>query len=504
MTFRASDFSDPQGAATFAAMKWRIAEVAVGSVAAPVTGGDDDDGAAAGSALVPDGASWRYFKGIAEPSTTAGAWRQLNFDDSKWLTGRTAIGYGENFITTRLDDMRGAYSTVYLRTTFDVTDLATFSKLTLDTKYDDGVNVWLNGNLVYQDNVIAAELPYNATAMTSIEDSTFRTYDLGDPKTRLVQGKNVIAIQVLNSNISNSSDFFIDVRLTAEKSQGGTSTPTANLTPYKRTPGKYEIQAAWESDDLTAFQSDVTIPASVVRPGRTYRVRSRMKDATGRWSHWSAPVQFTAGEPIADGIVADLRITEVMYNPLPSDTLDGDEFEFIELKNTGDETLDLRSVSFTSGVTFDFAGSAVTTLGPGGFALVVKNKAAFESRYGTDPLGPDRRSVRGPAGEHGRERRPRGLLERHDRRVRVRRRPRLAGRRRRRRLLPGAPGFGGAGRAAGLAELPGQLAGEHVCGWFAGPGRSRSRRSRWSSTSSWPTQPARATGSSCIIQPPRR
>ena len=71
-----------------------------------------------------------------------------------------------------------------------------------------------------------------------------------------------------------------------------------------------------------------------------------------------------------------------MYNPSPSDTLDGDEFEFIELKNTGDETLDLRGVSFTSGITFDFAGSAVTSLGPGKFALVVKNKTAFESRYG--------------------------------------------------------------------------------------------------------------------------
>jgi len=382
LTFRTSDFSDPQGAGTFAAMKWRIAEVAAGSVAAPTPGGGTST--SAGSVLVPEGASWKYFKGLAEPSTTVGAWRLLNFDDSNWLTGRTPIGYGENFIVTNLADMRGSYSTVYLRTLFDVTGLTSFTRLTLETKYDDGLNVWINGKLAYQDNVVGAELPYNATAMSSIEDSTFRTYDLGDPKTRLVQGRNVIAVQVLNSNISNSSDFFIDVRLTAEVSQGGViTTPIMNLTPYKSTPGKYEIQPVWESDDLTAFQRDVRIPASALRPGRTYRVRSRMKDTSGRWSHWSAPVQFTTGQPIAEGVVSDLRITEVMYNPLPSDTLDGDEFEFIELKNTGDETLDLRGVSFTSGVTFGFADSAVTTLGPGGFVLVVRNKAAFESRYGT-------------------------------------------------------------------------------------------------------------------------
>ena len=29
------------------------------------------------------------------------------------------------------------------------------------------------------------------------------------------------------------------------------------------------------------------------RAGHTYRVRARVKDATGRWSHYSAPVEFT-------------------------------------------------------------------------------------------------------------------------------------------------------------------------------------------------------------------
>ncbi len=377
LTFRTNDYSDPQGAQTFAAMKWRIAEVSAGSrpQTATTTGGG------AGTVLLPEGASWRYFKGIAEPSATAGAWRLLDFDDSQWLQGRTAIGFGETFIVTNLSDMQGAYTTVYLRNTFNVTNLSSFDTLILDVKYDDGVNIWINGNLIYQDNVPSAELPYNAAAISAIEDSTFRQFDLGDPRTRLVQGKNVIAVQVLNSSISGSSDCFIDVRLTAEKSQTE-DTPAAVTAVYKKTPGKYEIEAAWESDDLTVFNRDVTIPASVVRAGRTYRVRCKMRDTSGRWSHWSAPVQFVAGEPVAAGVLADLRITELMYNPSPNDAMDGDEFEFIELKNTGDEALDLYGVSFTSGIAFHFAGSDVTTLGPGQFVLVVKNKAAYESRYG--------------------------------------------------------------------------------------------------------------------------
>jgi hypothetical protein len=108
-----------------------------------------------------------------------------------------------------------------------------------------------------------------------------------------------------------------------------------------------------------------------------------MKDNTGRWSHWSEPVQFGAGEPVLQGVAADLRITELMYNPAdPPDGTDNDDYEFIELKNTGDGTLALAHVSFVDGIVFDFSESAVTHIGPGQFVLVVSNTAAFESRYG--------------------------------------------------------------------------------------------------------------------------
>jgi hypothetical protein len=141
----------------------------------------------------------------------------------------------------------------------------------------------------------------------------------------------------------------------------------------------YEINTVWESEDITnVVTRSATIPAPVVRVGHTYRVRCKHKDNTGRWSHWSAPVEFTATDALSTGILADLRITEVMYNPLG-----GSDYEFIELKNTGSTTLDLSYVSFTNGVTFDFNDGSVTSLDPGEFVLVVNNQAAFQYRYGT-------------------------------------------------------------------------------------------------------------------------
>jgi hypothetical protein len=80
-----------------------------------------------------------------------------------------------------------------------------------------------------------------------------------------------------------------------------------------------------------------------------------------------------------------LRVTEIMYHPEappPGNPYGREEFEYIELRNIGPVPLDLTGVHFTNSVVFSFTGSAVTSLAPGQRVLVVKNLAAFTSRYG--------------------------------------------------------------------------------------------------------------------------
>jgi len=80
-----------------------------------------------------------------------------------------------------------------------------------------------------------------------------------------------------------------------------------------------------------------------------------------------------------------LRITEIMYHPGPTNvgSLFGqEEFEFIELKNIGPVALNLVGIHFTNGLVFTFAtNSAVTNLNPGQTVVLVKNIAAYNSRY---------------------------------------------------------------------------------------------------------------------------
>ncbi len=75
-------------------------------------------------------------------------------------------------------------------------------------------------------------------------------------------------------------------------------------------------------------------------------------------------------------LLADLRVTELMYH-----AEGGDAFDYVELQNIGSEPLDLTGVRFTDGIHFTFPQM---TLDPGRYMLVVGDLAAFQSTYGTD------------------------------------------------------------------------------------------------------------------------
>jgi hypothetical protein len=87
------------------------------------------------------------------------------------------------------------------------------------------------------------------------------------------------------------------------------------------------------------------------------------------------------------GPQSHLRVTEIMYNPPPlaGSTNDAQNFEYLEVKNIGPTNLSLLGVKFVGGVEFAFTGSAVTNLGPGQAALVVRDTNAFALRHGAVP-----------------------------------------------------------------------------------------------------------------------
>jgi len=151
-------------------------------------------------------------------------------------------------------------------------------------------------------------------------------------------------------------------------------------------PYIYEIENPTESGEITNFTADYFVPALSTRPGNTYRTRVRHQDTSGRWSHWSAPVEFQVSAPDVTPYINALRITELHYHPSPATAAEqgmgwtDSDFEFIEIQNIGGVAIDLTNVRFTKGIDYDFLPG--TLIQPGAFLLVVKNQSAFESRYG--------------------------------------------------------------------------------------------------------------------------
>jgi len=143
-------------------------------------------------------------------------------------------------------------------------------------------------------------------------------------------------------------------------------------------PRPYEINATWESDVLDKFTREIALPSGLAKVGHWYRARVRMLDDTQRWSHWSEPVEFRAGEPnTLESLKAHLVLSELMYNA-PA----GPDYDYLELHNlSADTTLDLGGVVVTGGVRF--TAPAGFTLAPGQHALLIghDDEAAFRRHY---------------------------------------------------------------------------------------------------------------------------
>jgi len=103
---------------------------------------------------------------------------------------------------------------------------------------------------------------------------------------------------------------------------------------------------------------------------------------------WGAPTELVAVvDTPADA--DNLAITEINYNPHdPTSaelavnwTFTSEDFEFVEVMNTGASTIALGGVEFVDGFEFEFDGGATLTAGQRG--VVVANQSAFTARYGS-------------------------------------------------------------------------------------------------------------------------
>ena len=148
--------------------------------------------------------SWKY---TIPTATTSASWTSRTFDDSAWETGIGGIGFGDDDDATELTEI---VRSVFMRSTFNVTDTSLLQAAVFHMDYDDGFVAYLNGTEIARGNM--SSTGYNDLASGSHEA---KMYDGGTPdefvldmkkiRPLLVQGSNVLSVQVHN-NTSTSTD----------------------------------------------------------------------------------------------------------------------------------------------------------------------------------------------------------------------------------------------------------------------------------------------------------
>ncbi|MBN1362474.1 MAG: lamin tail domain-containing protein [Sedimentisphaerales bacterium] len=297
-------------------------------------------------------------KRVLVPTGPVGdAWRGgTDFDDSAWIAGAGGVGYErstgyEQFFSIDVQNRMYARNTsCYIRIPFDLSaeDVMGAGASLLKVRYDDGFVAYLNGVEIQRVQFSGTPTWDSSAGAThsDIDAINFETFDISRYIGHLRMGRNILAIHGLNES-TTSSDFLISVKLVTSKGTGNTPSgvsPTAQQ-----------------------YVGPVTLD-------RSAHVKARALSG----STWSALNEATFSVGL---VVESLCISEIMYHPIELGRPDDPNAEFIELTNVGTETINLNLVRFTNGVDFTFPS---LDLAPGAYVVVVRDTAAFQTRYGPD------------------------------------------------------------------------------------------------------------------------
>jgi len=268
------------------------------------------------STLIPAGAVWKYLDDGSDQGT---AWYSQSFNDSYWKEGPAELGYGDGDETTVVSfgpDANNKYTTTYFRTTFNVTNPDTFTNLTVHLIRDDGAVVYLNGKELVRSNMPDDIIRFDTFASDYVADAAetmFHRFQVNS--TGLAPGKNVVAVEIHQSNLT-SSDISFDLKLMATKK-------STNDVTIIGTNEKLHYLPLADAQITAVFKKSTKPPPTIV-------------------------------------------INEINYHPLQ-----GDDDEYIELCSIGDSPIDLTDFSFANGIEFIFPTG--TIINPGEFILLLKN-----------------------------------------------------------------------------------------------------------------------------------
>ena len=369
------DGTDPMGVTVPGTTRVLVADSGPAAFCVPASAAAGGDGA---------GRAW------TDPDFTTTVWNAAT-NPNGWVSGLNGVGYddgrtsGVNYMplintvlstaqnpvagmpTMRADTSPPGNQTCYIRLPFTLSagDLVGLTGLKLHALSDDGFIAWLNGVRIGERNAPAGTPSWNTGVTAAFDDtaaSTWTEIPVQNAATALAAlraGSNVLAVQGLNAFVT-SSDFLQRFRLEAVTGGGVTGGGAVYTGPLSLT-------------------SSVTVKA-----------RQRHA-ATGAWTPLTSATFAVAAEPAGP---SNLAVSEMMYHPVDPSSAEvaagftsANAFEYIEVMNIGNASVDLAGVVFSGAFSFAWPSDdpSLRVLPPGARAVIVGNAAAFQLRHAPGP-----------------------------------------------------------------------------------------------------------------------
>jgi len=149
-------------------------------------------GAANWETIIDWGDDWKYFVGTEAPPDL---WYQLYFDDTNWSVGPSGFGDGDGDDTTVIPEIGNFTAmSVFIRHTFDISDLSNVESALLHIDYDDAFVAWLNGVEIARENIgTYGDFPaYNDTL--TVGDHEAQIYQGEEPNRYLIENVQALPI----------------------------------------------------------------------------------------------------------------------------------------------------------------------------------------------------------------------------------------------------------------------------------------------------------------------
>lgn len=153
------------------------------------------------------------------------------------------------------------YSTVYLRKDFEIGNPNDLDYLSMNFEYQDGAVIWINGKKIISRNA-PTNLSNTSLATNTLVEQVKEYYIINEPDTILHQGINTIAVQMLNSELSDPTIYF-GLELSTGFYTFGSSCPrtpvTINIDTCEAFPNANKFTTCEEDPNFIFFTKETVL-----------------------------------------------------------------------------------------------------------------------------------------------------------------------------------------------------------------------------------------------------